>query len=199
MKQFTDMEESYSRKDFWNGAGKAGLVLGLVPVVYMLVEQLLLQDAADTLGNLPATLVTFALWLAKFAGCIFLMRWFLQRFAAAHPGVSRRDVYRYGTAIALTSALVYSAFVLAWSKFIDPEMFSRAFEEAASRYSSMMDSNTTEMMESLADKMPVIAFFSNLIYCFLYGTVLSAILAGNVAPDKDPFADGSNPFTNDKQ
>ena len=193
------MAESYSKMDFWDGAGKAGLVLGLVPIVYMLIEQLLLQDAAQKLGALPTSLITFVLWAAKFAGCILLMRWFMRLFAAKHDGLTRREAARYGTAIALTSALIYSAFVLALSKFIDPEMFSRAFEQAAEQYSSFMDSNTMEMMEQMQGKMPVIAFFSNFIYCFLYGSILSSILSSKIGKDVDPFAGGKNPFTHDNQ
>ena len=193
------MAESYSKKDFWDGAGKAGLVLGLVPIVYMLIEQLLLQDAAQKLGALPTSLITFVLWAAKFAGCILLMRWFMRLFAAKHDGLTRREAARYGTAIALTSALIYSAFVLAWSKFIDPEMFSRAVEQAAEQYSSFMDSNTMEMMEQMQGKMPVIAFFSNFIYCFLYGSILSSILSSKIGKDVDPFAGGKDPFTHDNQ
>ena len=193
------MAESYSRKDFWDGAGKAGLVLGLVPIVYMLIEQLLLQDAAEKLGTAPATLVTFLLWAAKFVGCILLMRWFMRRFANTHDGVTRRDASRYGSAIALTSALIYSAFVLAWSKFIDTEMFTRAFEQAAEQYSAYMDSNTMEMMEEMQGQMPVIAFFSNFIWCFLYGSILSSILSSRIGRDVDPFAGGKDPFTTDNQ
>ncbi len=193
------MAESYSRKDFWDGAGKAGLVLGLVPIVYMLIEQLLLQDAAEKLGTAPATLVTFLLWTAKFVGCILLMRWFMRRFANTHDGVTRRDASRYGSAIALTSALIYSAFVLAWSKFIDTEMFTRAFEQAAEQYSAYMDSNTMEMMEEMQGQMPVIAFFSNFIWCFLYGSILSSILSSRIGRDVDPFAGGKDPFTTDNQ
>ena len=193
------MAESYSRKDFWDGAGKAGLVLGLVPIVYMLIEQLLLQDAADKLGTTPAALVTFLLWAAKFVGCILLMRWFMRRFADTHDGVTRRDASRYGSAIALTSALIYSAFVLAWSKFIDPEMFTNAFEQAAEQYSAFLDSNTMEMMEQMQGKMPVVAFFSNFIWCFLYGSILSSILSSRIGRDVDPFAGGKDPFTTDNQ
>ena len=193
------MAESYSRKDFWDGAGKAGLVLGLVSIVYMLIEQLLLQDAAEKLGTAPATLVTFLLWTAKFVGCILLMRWFMRRFANTHDGVTRRDASRYGSAIALTSALIYSAFVLAWSKFIDPEMFTRAFEQAAEQYSVFLDSNTMEMMEQMQGQMPVIAFFSNFIWCFLYGSILSSILSSRIGRDVDPFAGGKDPFTTDNQ
>ena len=193
------MAESYSRKDFWDGAGKAGLVLGLIPIVYMLIEQLLLQDAAEKLGTAPAALVTFLLWAAKFVGCILLMRWFMRRFADTHDGVTRREASRYGTAIALTSALIYSAFVLAWSKFIDPEMFTRAFEQAAEQYSNFLDSNTMEMMEQMQGKMPVIAFFSNFIWCFLYGSILSSILSSRIGRDVDPFAGGKDPFNTDNQ
>ena len=193
------MAESYSRKVFWDGAGKAGLVLGLVSIVYMLIEQLLLQDAAEKLGTAPATLVTFLLWTAKFVGCILLMRWFMRRFADTHDGVTRRDASRYGSAIALTSALIYSAFVLAWSKFIDTEMFTRAFEQAAEQYSAYMDSNTMEMMEEMQGQMPVIAFFSNFIWCFLYGSILSSILSSRIGRDVDPFAGGKDPFTTDNQ
>ena len=198
MKQFADMEERFTRKEFWDGALKAGFVLGLVAIVYMLAEQLLQQYVQDQTGGLAFSLITFFLWAAKFAGCILLMRMFLSRFAAKNTDCLRQDVSRYGTAIALTSALLYSAFVLFWSKYVDTKMFSRNFEQVMAAYSSMLDSNTMSMMESLEAKMPVIAFFTNFIYCFLFGTVLSAILAPNICKN-DPFAGGKNPFSNDNQ
>ena len=146
MKQIADMEERFSRKEFWNGALKEGLVLGLIPIVYMLVEQFLQQHVQGNLGGVAFSLVSFFLWAAKFAGCILLMRWFMSRFAARNTDTLRQDVSRYGTAIALTSALLYSAFVLFWSKYVDTEMFTRSFEEVMSRYASMMDSNTMSMV-----------------------------------------------------
>ena len=126
------------------------------------------------------------------------MRWFMKRFAGRFEDVTRRDVNRYGNAVALTSALIYSAFVLAWSKFIDPDMFSRAFEIAAEQYSSFMDSNTMDMMEQMKGKMPVIAFFSNFIYCYLFGAILSSILAPGIGKDSNPFSKDNNPFSNDQ-
>ena len=192
------MEETFTRKDFWDGAGKAGIVLGVVSILYMLIEQFLLQGLAEKIGAFPSTIITYVLWAAKFAGCILLMRWFMKRFAGRFEDVTRRDVSRYGNAVALTSALIYSAFVLAWSKFIDPDMFSRAFEIAAEQYSSMMDSNTMDMMEQMKGKMPVIAFFSNFIYCYLFGAILSSILAPGIGKDSNPFSKDNNPFSNDQ-
>ena len=192
------MEETFTRKDFWDGAGKAGIVLGVVSILYMLIEQFLLQGLAEKIGAFPSTIITYVLWAAKFAGCILLMRWFMKRFAGRFEDVTRRDVNRYGNAVALTSALIYSAFVLAWSKFIDPDMFSRAFEIAAEQYSSFMDSNTMDMMEQMKGKMPVIAFFSNFIYCYLFGAILSSILAPGIGKDSNPFSKDNNPFSNDQ-
>ena len=192
------MEETFTRKDFWDGAGKAGIVLGVVSILYMLIEQFLLQGLAEKIGAFPSTIITYVLWAAKFAGCILLMRWFMKRFANRFEDVTRRDVNRYGNAVALTSALIYSAFVLAWSKFIDPDMFSRAFEIAAEQYSSFMDSNTMDMMEQMKGKMPVIAFFSNFIYCYLFGAILSSILAPGIGKDSNPFSKDNNPFSNDQ-
>ena len=181
------MEESYTRKEFWDSAGRAGLVLGAVPILYMVCEQLLLQDAASKIGAIPASLLTFVLWLAKFAGCILLMRTYMGRFAQAHPGVRRRDVRRQGNAIALTSALVYSAFVLAWTQFVDPEMFTRAMDTMQAQYGSILDSNSMEAMEKMKGSMNQIAFFSQLIYCYLFGVILSAILAPGIVGPDDPF------------
>ena len=58
-------------------------------------------------------------------------------------------------------------------------------------YSSMMDSNSMAMLEKMEDSYPQILFFSNLIYCFIYGTVLSAILSRSI-PKNDPFASYGN-------
>jgi hypothetical protein len=52
----------------------------------------------------------------------------------------------------------------------------------------MMDSNTLNAVDSFMENLPQLTFFSNLIYCFLFGTVLTAILSRNI-PSKDPFAD----------
>ena len=189
------MAERFTKKEFWDEAGKGGLVLGLIPVACMAIDQLLLQSAE---GTIPA-IIGFLVWAAKFVGCILLMRFFMRRFADRHDGVTRQDASRFGTAIALTSALIYSAFVLAWSQFIDPEMFSRSFEAVAQQYASMMDSNAMDALEKIQGKMPVIAFFSTLIYCFLYGSILAGILAGRIGKDVDPFSDGKNPFSNDNR
>jgi len=52
----------------------------------------------------------------------------------------------------------------------------------------MMDSNALSQIDKTMENLPQITFVSNLIYCFLYGTVVALILSRNI-PSKDPFAD----------
>jgi hypothetical protein len=56
------------------------------------------------------------------------------------------------------------------------------------QYSSMMDSNSRNMMKKFIEILPQFQFVWNLLYCFVYGMVLSAILSRNI-PSQDPFAD----------
>ena len=74
------------KKSIWESAGKAGLVLGGISVAYMLITML----TGKLAGNGPAFLLgllNVVLWIAKFAGCIYLMRFFILKYAADDPTV----------------------------------------------------------------------------------------------------------------
>jgi len=180
--------ERYTSREFWDSASKAGLALGAVSIVYTLVSQLFTPDVISKIGAFPTTLITMTLWVVKFAGCIWLMKFFLTRFAGSYSGMTRQDVFKQGAAAAFLSALIYSAFYFAYVSFINPEVFNEAMDTAIESYSSFMDSNTSAMMEQLKGKLPMISFVSNLIYCSIYGSVLSSILSRNIVSD--------NPFEN---
>ena len=98
------------------------------------------------------------------------------------------DTFRFGMATSLLSAIVYAAFSFANISFICPDIFAAQMDQIMQAYSSLLDSNTMSQMEKMIGNMPQITFFTNLIYCFLYGMILSFILSRNI-PSKDPFAD----------
>ena len=52
----------------------------------------------------------------------------------------------------------------------------------------IMTSETLETIEQIMPKMPTIMFFSNLIYCTLFGIIVTAFVSKNTA--------SSNPFKN---
>ena len=190
------MEKTFYRKDLWDGAGKAGLVLGLVSIAYMLINWLLGKAGESTGRTILFSLLILPIWIAKFIGCIELMKLFMRKFATAHPGADNRDTFRFGMLVALLSALVFSAFQLAFTTWIAPDTFAEAQEAVIASYGSMMPAESIEMMQNM--NFGVVTFFTNLIYCFLFGTVLSAILSRNI-PSRNPFAE-QGPFnTPDEQ
>jgi hypothetical protein len=164
-------------------AGKAGLVLGGVSIAYMLLT-MLTGKAAENGPAVLLGLVNILLWVAKFLGCIYLMRFFILRFAANDPEADNSRAFRFGTLTALLSALIYSAFYLAYVSFIAPDTFEEAL--SALTDNPMLDSNTLTAVEDMIPRMPTISFFVNLIWCWLFGTILAAIFSRNIS-SKNPF------------
>lgn len=91
-------------------------------------------------------------------------------------------------AMALLSALVYSAFSFANVAFLYPDLFTEQMDTVMQQMAPMLDSNTAAEMDRTMQNLPQITFFSNLIYCFLFGTIVSFALSRSI-PSRDPFAD----------
>lgn len=171
----------------WERAGRAGLVLGGVSVLYLLCTMLTaLPAGGGVAAGLLLSLVNFLLWLAKFVGSIWLMRFFMLGFSREDPAADNARVFRFGTLTALLSALLYSAAYLAYTSFIAPDTFAQAVDIL--RDNPMMDAGSLEMLEEMLPKMPVYGFFANLIYCWLFGTVVAAIFSRSIPP-QNPFID----------
>ena len=180
-----NMEQNVIQKNMWNTAGKAGLFLGLASCAYLFISQSLGQVELPAILN---SIISFVLWSAKFAGCIWVMRFFMKKFVAENSQVTNSGTFRLGVIMALLSALVYSAFAFANVAFISPELFESQMDAVMQQMAPMMDSNTQSMMETYMENLPQITFISNLLYCFIYGMILSFILSRNI-PSKDPFAE----------
>lgn len=177
--------DSNAKKMLWNMAGTAGLLMGLISTASMFIGQ------AMSTTQMPAfavSVIGFILWAAETGGCIYLMQLYMKKFAAACPEADNRATFRMGMATALLSALVYSAASFANMAFISADYYAEQFEMMMQQMAPMMDSNTATVMDNMLSSMPQITFISNLIYCFLFGTVVSAILSRNI-PSRDPFAD----------
>lgn len=180
-----NMEQNTIQRNMWNTAGKAGLVLGGISTVYLFITQWLGQAE---LPGFVTVILTGALWIAKFGGCIWFMMYFMKSFAAENPEADNARTFRLGMAAALLSALVYSAFSFANIAFISPELFTEQMDMLMQQMAPMMDSNTAAQLDKTMQNLPQLTFFSNLIYCFIFGTILSFALSRSI-PSKDPFAD----------
>lgn len=174
--------EQNLRKAMWNSASKAGLILGLISTVYLFVNQFL-----GNLSGFMATAAIMALWAAKFAGCVWLMRFFMKRFMEEN-GADTKAAFRFGMAASLLSAFFFAVISFANVAYISADFYAEQMDTLVQQMAPMMDSNTSASMEKMISRMPQFTFISNLIYCFLYGTVLSLILSKNME-QKDIFAD----------
>ena len=179
------MKQNLLRRNLWETAGKAGLALGGASAAFLFISHAL---TSLQLPGLVSTVLNFALWAAKFGGCIWLMAFFMKKFVAENPEADNSASYRFGMAAAFLSALIFAAVSFADIAFISADTYAEMRTLVTQEMGSLMDSNTEAAMEKLMDNLPQYMFFANLIYCFLYGTLLSAILSRNI-PSRNPFAD----------
>lgn len=181
------MEKQYDKKNILNEGAIAGLVFGLISIFYMVITAYTgkLGSGKPAIAALISVL-NVILWAVKFFGCIFLMRALMKKYVSVYPEAGNTETFRYGVVTALFSAVLYSGAYLAYVLFIDPEVLTAAMDTVMESYSSMLDSNSMTEIESMKGSLPQITFFTNLFYCFIYGTILSAILSRNI-PSRNPF------------
>ena len=176
--------ETISNGDIWNAAAKTGLVFAAVTIACSLLKQGVAAMGAPTFVTY---LLNGVLWAAEFLGCIWLMIFFMKKMVRDYSGVTNFDTRRYGRRIALFSAILIATVNYLILHFMPEEKLQENIDQILSAYGTMLDSNTLSMMNDMMQDLPLITFVSNLIYCYLYGSILSAILSRGI-PAPDPFA-----------
>lgn len=179
-----------NRVNIWSEASVPGLILGGISIAYLLLNSLVASLAGTgTVAFLIGTL-TFIVWAGKLFLCIWLFQFYQKKFAISNKITERKTIFRFGMVVAALSALLYSAFSLAYMLYINPDTINASYDLVMQQYATMMDAATLESMENLRADMPVFSFIVNLLWCFLFGTILSAIFSSKLAPDSDnPFQD----------
>ena len=184
--RFIMEQNALLKKNLWNIAGIAGLALGAISAAYMFAEQVIAGNLEQP--SMLKQLIAYALWGIKFVGCIMVMKFFMKKFASENKEADNRMTFRMGMAAAFLSALLFSAVSFANMAYFSTDYFEMVYETLYQQMQPMMDSNTASVFSQVVDIAPQLSFFYNLVYCFLFGTVLSAVLSRNI-PSRDPFAD----------
>jgi hypothetical protein len=169
------MEQSNIRSNRWNVAAKYGLVFGAVSIAYFYITHLQI-----------AGIIGFVLWAAKFVGCIKLMQYVMKKFASDNPSAVRSDIFKLGALISCLSALVFSAATVVDILYLFPDYYQAAYATIIDQYSKTLSTENIEMLKTMLANMPKYTFLGNLIYCSIFGTILSFILSRSI-PSKDPF------------
>ena len=174
-------------KSIWSIAALPGIIVAAVSIAY----QMICFWCGSIESLIAQSILSMVLWALKFGLSLYLTYYFMRKFSFSSQNCDRREIFKFGRILALLSAFVYSAFYFVYAQFIAPELFSDAIQVVIDSYSQVMPQDAIDDIQNMAVDMPKMAFFTNLIYCWLFGTVLAAIFSS--ALTRNPFRkDGSN-------
>ena len=169
----------------WDSASKTGLILGAISTAYMFISQFLGNIQMNTF---IMTLLSLLLWAAKFGGGIWALAYFMKKFARENDKADNSSTFRFGLIASLLSSLIFAAANFANIGYISADLYQTQMEQVMQMMSSQFDSNTLTAMQETIQNLPQMMFWYNLIYCIIFGTILSYILSRNI-PSRNPFAD----------
>ncbi len=166
----------------WQLAAMNGLLLSLVTIIYSLIQSVFT----------PNGIISMALWAIKFAGCIYLLYYFMKQYSAKSEQISYGESFRFGFITCTFSAIVCSCFSFISLTLLFPDSVELALEQMQSVMATQSYSSEQEsMMEGMMNKLPQLTLFSSLIYYIIFGAIASSIIA-NYTKKTDPFADFNN-------
>ena len=177
------MKENLTNGTAWNEAAKAGLLFGAISAAYVGISELLTLIGSPVLQGFLKTVF----WAGKLGLCIWLMVFLMKKFAGKYSGVTNGDTFRFGARTALLSALIVAAAYTVILIFTPQETLDQTFDTITAQMAGKLDSNSLQMMDSIKENMPLLTFFSQLIYCFTFGLILSLIVSRSIPP-RNPFA-----------
>ncbi len=172
------MKKEFSSSLSWNSAALAGLVMGVFTIVvdYLPSLPLLLGGTGVFAG-----ILNFILKVVKIAACVIAFKYLLERFYK-NVQVGYPELQRYGQKIALFSSILVSGFILLQLLVINPDMIVQIVQGTKEAYQGMMDSNTSAAMERMMGAIPAFTFVFTLIYCYLWGWILSTVFSRKLIP-----------------
>ena len=172
------MKKEFSSSASWNSAALAGLVMGAATII---LDYMPMLPALLGWSGIFSGMLSWMLKIAKIIACIYLFRVLMLRFFNSVQ-TDYAGLQRYGLKVALFSSIVVAGFSILQILVINPEMMTQTIQAVQSTYQNMMDANTMTAMEKIISKLPVITFFSSLIYCYLWGWILSTTFARRLFP-----------------
>jgi len=155
----------------WNEAAKAGLLFGLVSVSCLGLKELATLSGSTFLVQAAA----IVLWAVEFFACILLMKKVQLDLRDKFEGVKMADTFVLGRRAALLSGLLLASA----QALIIMHMPEETMDQLVGAVSEAMPMSASqkEQMDGMLDKLPVLTFLFQWMYCFLYGTILSSIMS----------------------
>lgn len=165
------MKKTMDNNAVWNEAGKGALYLGGLSVLCLSLKEVSTLSGSDFLITAAAVI----LWVVEFYGCILLMKRLLLDFRDKYEDVKMADTARLGRRMGLLSGLLLASAQVLFILQMPQEEMTALVDQMAS--TMPLAASEREAMEGMLDKLPVLTFIFQWLYCYLYGSVLASILS----------------------
>ena len=160
-------------KTLWNEAGRVGFVFGGFSSLCLVLK----EGAGLTNSHFLVMAAAIILWAVEFFGCILLMKKYMLDLRDKYDGVTMVDTYRFGRRVALLSGLILAAVDALIIMKMPQETVTSVMGELSAAMPASLGSVSEDDLGRLVDKLPLYTFIGQWLYCFLYGSLLSAILS----------------------
>ncbi len=153
---------------FWNKAAVYGIVLALVSVFFM-VTQTVLE---------PARWLNIVLWMAKLAGTLGLLFYFMKDYGAGKESYTYSDAFKFGMAVSFCSSIIAAGYYYLHIMFIFPDSTAQISNAMMMGFEQAGINSDDFNMDKFIARLPVIMMVSQFIYFNILGLIWSSILAG---------------------
>ena len=167
------MKESVDNKTLWNDAARVGIVFGLFSSVCLGLK----EASALTGSTFVVTAAAIILWAVEFFGCILLMKKYMIDETQKHREITQVQLYKFGRRVALLSGLILAAVDAIIVNYIPDETLQASLSEAMAVMPAGLQADADESVGLMMDNFPLFTFLGQWLYCFLYGSILSAIMS----------------------
>ena len=160
-------------KTLWNEAGRVGLVFGGFSSLCLVLK----EAAGLTDSSFLVQAAAIILWVVEFFGCILLMKKYMLDLKDKYDGLTMPDAYHFGRRVALLSGLILAAVDALVIMKLPQDTVADVMNELSAAVTAKMGGGYEGEVARVVDRLPVYVFFGQWIYCFLYGSLLSAIMS----------------------
>ena len=168
----------------WSSAAMDGLYLSLVTIIYSLIVAVMQPQGF---------LVTAILWIAKFAGCMYLLWYFMKKWSNGFETITYSESYNYGFIICLFSSILCACYSYVQVEWLFPEHTQEAINltKETMIQQGTLNSSTENMIDKLSSNFGRISMFVSLFYYIIFGAIAAAITA-NFTKKTNPFGESDN-------
>ncbi len=178
-------------KTLWNEAGRVGFVFGGFSSLCLLLK----EGAALTGSTFLVQAAAIILWAVEFFGCILLMKKYMLDLRDKFDDVTIEDTYRFGRRVGLLSGLILAAVDAVLIMKMPQDTVADVVNELNTAVTAKLGAGYEGEVGRVVDRLPLYTFIFQWIYCFLYGSLLSAIMSRYIFM-QDIFRGGDGGDTN---